>query len=343
MPEEPAKIKVACAILLAVVLPTVLAGCALSKSDQSHAVYTQWPFDAAEAKRRQTETAERLGVPVEKVIDLGGGVKLEMVLIPAGEFIMGSEQSPEDLVKKVDENPMSLKATSADFKPEQPQHRVRITRPFWLGKYEVTQEQWEKVMRATPSKFKGARNPVEMVNWDDCQEFLKKLKALEKEQSHFRLPTEAEWEWACRAGTRTRFCSGDDEGTLGEYAWYDANSGGTLHRVGTKKPNGEYAWCDVISGGTTHPVGEKKPNGWGLYDCHGNVWEWCGDWLDECSHRWAPKVDPTGPVTGDYHVLRGGGWHNAARFCRSAYRDGNLPDCRYAGIGFRVVMVPVGH
>jgi formylglycine-generating enzyme required for sulfatase activity len=195
---------------------------------------------------------------------------------------------------------------------------VRITRPFYIGRHEVTQEVWEKVMGTNPSEFKGAKNPVDNVSWDDCQEFLKKLNALGKERGQFRLPTEAEWEYACRAGTRTRFCSGDDEGTLGEYGWYDANSGNT-----------------------THLVGAKQPNAWGLYDCHGNVWEWCGDWYDEYSHGRMPKADPSGPPKGDGRVFRGGSWNDHAGDCRSAYRDNYYSlslGRRYVNFGFRLAV-----
>ena len=136
---------------------------------------------------------------------------------------------------------------------------MTITKPFYLGKYEVTQEQWEAVMGSNPSHFKGPKNPVEQVSWDDCQQFLVKLNAKSGGQgSKFVLPTEAQWEYACRAGSTGKFCFGDDEKQLGEYAWYEANSGDK-----------------------THPVGEKKPNTFGLHDMHGNVWEWCQDWYGE--------------------------------------------------------------
>ena len=245
--------------------------------------------------------------PKEIAVDLGDGVKLRMILIPAGEFLMGSPDSDKDA-----------------FDGEHPQHRVRITKPFYLGKYPVTQEQWQAVMGNNPSYFKGPKNPVEQVSWDDCQEFLKKLNAklgslhpgnLPEGAGEFRLPTEAQWEYACRAGSTTRYCFGDDESTLGDYAWYNANSGST-----------------------THPVGEKKPNAWGLCDMHGNVWQWCRDWYG--GYADSGTDDPTGPATGSYRVLRGGGWSGGAGFCRSAGRGGYSPVIRCRDLGFRVSRVP---
>jgi formylglycine-generating enzyme required for sulfatase activity len=191
---------------------------------------------------------------------------------------------------------------------------VRITRPFYIGKYEVTQEVWEKVMGTNPSNFKGAKHPVENISDYDCQLFVETLNGLGKEPEVFRLPTEAEWEWACRAGTRTRFCFGDEESGLADYGWYRGNSGET-----------------------THPVGEKKPNAWGLYDCHGNGWELCGDRAGKYVRGWWPKADPTGPVTGAGLVVRGGSWTYAARNCRSAYRGVYDLACGPDSIGFRLV------
>ena len=238
--------------------------------------------------------------PKELTVDLGKGVKLEIVLIPAGEFLMGSPDSDKDDAW------------------EKPQHRVRITKPFYLGKYLVTQEQWEAVMGNNPSHFKGPKNPVEMVSWDDCQQFVGKLNAKSAAGGgKFQLPNDAQWEYACRAGSKTKYCFGDDETRLGDYAWYDKNSGNTAH-----------------------PVGEKKPNAWGLYDMHGNVWEWCQDWWQEGYYKELPVDDPTGAATGSYRVRRGGGWDYPAGYCRSASRGGFLPGGRIYYLGLRVSRVP---
>jgi formylglycine-generating enzyme required for sulfatase activity len=180
-----------------------------------------------------------------------------------------------------------------------------------MGVTEVTQAQYEAVMGTNPSKFKGATNPVDTVSWNDATEFCKKLS--EKTRQAVRLPTEAEWEYACRAGTATTFSFGDADSALGDYAWYSANSGST-----------------------THPVGQKKPNAWGLYDMHGNVWEWCADWYGDY-----PKVaatEPQGPASGTSRVLRGGFWASAPTRCRSANRDGIAPGHRLPNCGFRVVV-----
>ena len=227
------------------------------------------------AQQLMISTAEK-----ELMADLGKGVKLEMVRIPAGEFMMGSRDSDD----------------CADD-TEKPQHRVSITKPFYLGKCLVTQEQWKAAMGNNPSNFKGPKNPVEMVSWDDCQQFLEKLNTKIGTQGwKFVLPSEAQWEYACRAGSTTRYCFGDDHSGLDEYAWYGANSG--------KK---------------THPVGEKKANAWGLYDMHGNVWEWCQDWYDRANYKESP-VGPPGP-TGN-RVQRGGSWEYPEGLCRSANRAG---------------------
>ncbi len=242
--------------------------------------------------------------PKEITVDLGRGVKLEMVLIPSGEFLMGSPDSDKD-------------ATAY----EKPQHRVRITKPFYLGKYPVTREQWQAVMGNDPGSFKAPKNPAETVTWDDCQEFVKKLNAKSgSEGGTFQMPTEAQWEYACRAGSITRYCFGDDALKLGEYAWrYPVLSG--------KKAQ-------------THPVGEKKPNAWGLYDMHGNVWEWCADWYDGGYYAKSPADDPQGPATGTNRVARGGFWSIDASLCRSASRLSRVPGRQNFLQGFRVCLLP---
>jgi formylglycine-generating enzyme required for sulfatase activity len=200
-------------------------------------------------------------------------------------------------------------------------HQVKLTKPFYLGVYQVTQEHYERVMgthplmHINPSNFRSERNPVEKVTWRDAVRFCRNLSDYPEEKKAgrvYRLPTEAEWEYACRAGTTARFSFGDDESKLGEYAWYQQNSGST-----------------------THPVGEKKPNAWGLYDMHGNVWEWCADWYGDYPNG---MVDPVGPATGSYRVIRGGCWSLRAALCRSADRGGDGPDYRNDGLGFRVAL-----
>ena len=183
-----------------------------------------------------------------------------------------------------------------------------------MGVYEVTQEQYEAVMGTNPSMFKGPENPVEQVSWNDAVEFCKKLST--KTGKMVRLPTEAQWEYACRAGSKTAFGYGDDAdySNLGDYAWYTNNSESK-----------------------THPVGQKKPNAWGLYDMHGNVWEWCSDWHAE-SYANAKTTDPQGPGSGTHRVVRGGGWCNDPQGCRSAFRFRLTPDRRDYNIGFRVAV-----
>jgi len=219
---------------------------------------------------------------------------MKFVLIPAGTFMMGS---PSDELGRL---------------KDELQHKVTITKSFYLQSTEVTQRQWREIMSNNPSHFKdcGDNCPVEQVSWDDAQEFIVKLNEREGTDK-YRLPTEAEWEYACRAGSTTRFCFGDDETTLGEHAWYSNNSG--------LRP---------------HPVGQKKPNAWGLYDVHGNVRERCQDRYGD--YPSSPVTDPTGPSSGTFRVFRGGCWGFGARNCRSAFRDRNNPGYRHLNLGFRV-------
>jgi formylglycine-generating enzyme required for sulfatase activity len=195
-----------------------------------------------------------------------------------------------------------------------PQHRVRITEPFYFGKYEVTQEQWEVVMGNNPSHFQGPKNPVEQVSWEDCQKFLKRLEE-KLGGEKFRLPTEAEWKYACKAGRPNYFV--DDESEPGERAWYDSNSGRR-----------------------THPVGEKNANANSLYDMHGNVWEWCADWYRWDNYGKWPRDNPTGPPSGSGRVRRGGSWDSGAGGCRKAGRSHFEPGNRTYDLGFRVSREP---
>ena len=253
------------------------------------------PFDEAQARRHQSTWADHLGLDVEITNSIG----MRLALIPPGEFTMGSPKSD---------------AKACVW--ESPQHNVRITRPFYFGVYEVRQAEYENVMGTNPSYFKGADNPVEQLSWDDAVQFCKRLSA--KEGRTYRLPTAAEWEYACRAGTRTRYSFRDDLASLKEYAWYMENS--------ERK---------------AHPVGERKPNAWGLRDMHGNVWEWCADWFDDY-YAVSPTNDPPGPEVGVNRVSRGGGWRLDAGYCRSANRYGVSPSDRGYDLGFRVARSPSG-
>jgi len=273
-------------------------------------VYAQWPFDAAEAKRRQTETAKALGTDVERAIDLGGGMKMTFVLIPAGEFLMGHSETPST----AELHRAYAGGLEEWLEWERPQHLVGISKPFWLAKCEVTQEQWQAVMGQNPSAFKDKpQNPVERVSWQDCQAFLQKLSG--KLGKTFRLPTEAEWEYACRAGAASEFHFGDGATALLDYAWFSTNSGGS-----------------------TQPVGRKKPNAWGLHDMTGNVAEWCEDWY--APYDKGAQTDPKGPQTGDHRIFRGGVWQATARSCRSAARGiGQLGVVKWPNLGFRACLV----
>ena len=222
-------------------------------------------------------------------------IGVEFVLIPAGSFLMGSGNDERD---------------AAD--DEKPQHEVTISHPFLLGKYPVTQAQWLAVMGNKTRDFQGSDRPVENVSWDDALVFIRKLNAKER-HNRYRLPTEAEWEYACRAGATGRYCFGDNKGGLGNYAWYADNSGGE-----------------------THSVGQKRANAWGLHDMHGNIWEWCSDWYS--NYCVDSVVDPQGPSSGENRVLRGGCSNIIARGCQSAFRSWAAPDTRSRNNGFRLVL-----
>jgi formylglycine-generating enzyme required for sulfatase activity len=213
--------------------------------------------------------------------------EMKFAWIPPGHFLMGGNGESDN-----------------------PQHRVTITKGFWMGISPVTQTQWQAVMGYNPSNFRGDDRPVEQVSWFDCQEFCQKMAELTGKPIH--LPTEAEWEYACRAGTVSEYWSGNGDGALKKVGWYGGNAGGQ-----------------------THPVGQMKaPNPWGLHDMHGNVWEWCAEWYGNLDAE--NKSDPQGASKGDKRVLRGGCWSNNAESCRAASRGRNGPATRIHRFGLRV-------
>ena len=339
-----------------------------------------WPlWDGAESVEQYSK---RAGLEPTKTLDLGNGIKMEMVLMPAGKFTMGTPKPPpvddEGFRKKIvigkavlaagagvllvflaviairairqrrrpqyslarfvvmivaagvglgggmhwresarmlDEARTEYQAALARYKhaatSEKPAHEVTLTKPYYMGKYEVTQEQYQQVTGVNPSQFKGRDLPVEQVLWNEAREFC--MKAGERTGLNVRLPTEAEWEHACRAGTRTTYYTGDAETDLDRAAWYFKNSGDT-----------------------THPVGQKVPNAWGVHDMHGNIQEWCADW--DGSYNSETVTDPQGPSQGEFRVLRGGSWGGDPGYCRSADRSDDDPDRRLDNFGFRVAV-----
>jgi sulfatase modifying factor 1 len=234
--------------------------------------------------------------------DLLGGASMNFVWIEPGSFMMGSPTSERGRF------------------PDETLHQVTLTKGFYLGKYEVTQRQWKSVMGTTPYAGQDyvqpyPNHPAVYVSWEDAQAFINKLNAAAGKPI-YRLPTEAEWEYAARAGTTTRWSFGDDESQLGNYAWISANAWYAGERF-------------------AHPVGTKLPNPWGLYDMHGNVWEWCQDW--DGDYPTSAQIDPLGPSTGSYRMTRGGAFDFYARGARSANRDGSVPGRRGSYIGFRLL------
>lgn len=228
-----------------------------------------------------------LPAPIKELID-------NMVAVEGGTFIMGGthEQGEEA------------------FSDEKPPHSVTLS-AFYIGRYPVTQEQWKAVMGSNPSYFQGERHPVEQVNWTDCQDFVKKLSKITGKK--FRLPTEAEWEFAARGGVKSNGYKYSGGNQLSLLAWYNENSGST-----------------------SHEVGQKTPNELGLYDMSGNIWEWVQDWKGDFTDE--EQTNPTGPETGDEKVCRGGGWNREHDRCRVSYRGDDEPDLRYRSLGLRVVL-----
>ena len=264
-----------------------------------------WAGTALKITEQPEDQTAALGDSVTFSVKADGDsdISMDMVWCPAGTFTMGS---PSGELGRWD---------------NETQHSVTLSSGFWIGKYEVTQAQYRAVMGSNPSYFKGDSLPVEEVTWYDAMSFCEKLTAQERaagrlpEGYEYTLPTEAQWEYACRAGTTTALNSGKNLSAkyecpeMDEVGWYWYNSD----------------WYN--SGSPTHPVGQKKPNNWGIYDMHGNVWEWCLDWY--------PGYE------GSHRVMRGGSWFNDASGCRSAYRGSNNPDCYWGNCGFRVALSSV--
>ena len=269
---------------------------------------SQWvrsPATPAEAEFLQSITATEMNLPAEAEIALGNNINMKFVLIPAGEFEMGSP--PSETGRGFDEGPV---------------HQVKISKPFYMGKYEVTQIQYNTVLGIQKNcKFKGDSLPVENINWYEVNPFLNRL--CNKYDLKFRLPTEAEWEYACRAGTNTPFYTG--ETISGEQANYKSK---LVYKKGTK---GVYLKM-------TTQVGSYPSNAFGLYDMHGNVWEWCSDWYSNSYYQKAETIDPKGPVSGSGHIIRGGSYKNNPVQLRSASRKAKMCGADKKYLGFRVIL-----
>ena len=271
----------------------------------------------------QARWAKYLRLPVVQTNSIG----MKLALIPPGEFDMGS---PKEFV----EEELRLHGGDRWYRErvpgEAPRHRARITKPYWLGVTEVTQEEYQKVMGNNPSNFHGdPKRPVEQVSWNDAVEFCLRLSELPGEKSAKRryvLPTEAQWEYACRAGNEGRWCFSD-------------RSNSVATAVEEKLLDG-YGWFDANAGGQTHPVGQKQASAFGLYDTYGNVWEWCADWYDVGYYAGSPTDNPPGPPGGSHRVSRGEGWSDPAWHCRSTCRDRHGPGGRNHDLGFRLCLVP---
>ncbi len=280
---------------LSLIVATVsISGCSRQEAD------TPKPpiVDLTKPKAKQTAPDKPVFIDPTKPA-VANSIGMKFVWMPPGTFVMGSPEEEKGV------------------KRDETQHKVTLTRGFYMSVHTVTQEQWQAVMGNTPSYFKGEKNlPVEQVSWDDCQAFIKKLRETDKKP--FRLPTEAEWEYACRAGTTTPFHFGETISTD------QANYNGDTYA------NGKAG----VNRGKTTPVGSFPANAWGLHDMHGNVFQWCQDWKG----GYPPNdvVDPPGPDAGNARIVRGGSWFFSPESCRSGSRDFAAPDLRAWWLGFRV-------
>ncbi|MBW1613373.1 MAG: formylglycine-generating enzyme family protein [Deltaproteobacteria bacterium] len=240
------------------------------------------------------ELPYHMGVKIFKV----NGVTFQLLYVPPGTFMMGSPSNEEG------------------HKAEEIQHEVAITKGFWIGRTEVTQELYQVIMGKNPSYYKGPNFPVENVSWNDSVKFIHRLNDLLPD-GHFNLPSEAQWEYTCRAGSKGAYCFGNDGAKLDQYAWLGDNTHGKIR---------------------LQPVATKKPNAWGIYDMHGNLWEWCVDWYGEYPIR--ALSDPSGPPSGSEKVCRGGSWFSGKGGVRCADRDHAPLDYTSTSVGFRLIWTP---
>ena len=259
-----------------------------SENQQSSNTYVASSSNNSSGSLSVASGSNTISIPVKD------GINIEMVKVEAGTFMMGATSEMKD----PDDD-------------EKPVHQVILTNDYYMGKYEVTQALWEAVMGSNPSIFEGDNLPVETVSWNDCQEFISKLNSMTGRK--FRLPTEAEWEYAARGGKKSRSYQYSGSSNISDVAWYDGNSG--------SKP---------------HPVGTKQANELGIYDMSGNVYEWCSDWYG--SYSSSSQTNPTGADSGSSRVYRGGSWIYIAWLCRLSYRAGNTPGYRSYGLGLRLAL-----
>ena len=259
-----------------------------SENQQSSNTYVVSSSNNSSGSPSVASGGNAISIPVKN------GISIEMVKVEAGTFMMGATSEME--------NPTDN---------EKPVHQVTLTNDYYMGKYEVTQALWQTVMGSNPSEFNGGTLPVETVNWNDCQEFISKLNSMTGRK--FRLPTEAEWEYAARGGKKSRSYQYSGSSNISDVAWYDGNSGSK-----------------------THPVGTKQANELGIYDMTGNVWEWCQDWYG--SYSSSSQTNPTGAVSGAHRVYRGGSWDFYAGRCRLSYRRYGTPDYRNSILGLRLAL-----
>jgi formylglycine-generating enzyme required for sulfatase activity len=268
---------------------------------------------AADVRKSQEAWARHLGRNVEETIEAANGVTMTFVLVPPGKFRMGSPRSEDEREGYTD--------------ADETLHEVTLTEPFYLGKYEVTQEQYEALTGKNPSQFRGAERPVEQVNFEEAREYGINLTIRRLDKHVYRLPSESEWEYSCRGGRPSSNPFGIGDGR--SLSSRESNFDGNFPYGGADKGENLKETCKV---------GSYNPNALGLYDMHGNAWEWCMDWYG----KYPPKdvANPTGPEEGSNRVIRGGSWGSHAAGCRSAYRSRFSPNGRHSPLGFRVARVP---